>query len=198
MKDYEVDMIGDVLDSVAESVRQAKRLRDEGGTPKWLLIAVHSAVQGAMVCALDQGNGIAAMKEEDAKRWLAAHERSRTDEAVRYPDTKLDYFLSLYAKVKEPKYMSHFVAAQPFRPIDHDESMRQLNDLRNGFIHFHVGGWSIEKALVVECVERATDIVGFLVDSPIFPWHRRDVAAKERDALTRDLAALSACVADLC
>ncbi|RYF81887.1 MAG: hypothetical protein EOO29_09070 [Comamonadaceae bacterium] len=191
---YRTDLVGDLLDSAAESCRQAARLRDEGNTPKWLLIAMHSTVQGAMVCALNQGNGIAAMKDTDARKWFAAHEQSRTDDNVRYPTTQVDYFLSLYAKVKNPAHMSHVFGAVPFTPIDHDEQIRQLNELRNEFIHFGVGHWEIKKSLVVECVQRGADVVRFLVESPVFPWHRRDCANEERGSVIRNMTAVSECI----
>jgi len=50
---------------------------------KWCLIAVHSAVQGFMVLALEQGNSLLVMKNDIAAKWLEAHESGKS-----YPQEK--------------------------------------------------------------------------------------------------------------
>jgi hypothetical protein len=142
-----------------------------------------------MVLALDQGNGLASMKEKDVKKWLGAHEKVKTGEAATYPDTQLDYFLELYKKVKLKPYMCNY-GAEPFVPINHDDYIVELNNLRNGFIHFQVGAWQIEKSLVKESLLKGVEVISFLIDSPAFPWHHRRNASIEREALHRDLKSI--------
>jgi hypothetical protein len=187
MSYYRIDMLGDFLESVSEAERQAEHFVADVVSPKWLLISLHASAQGAMVLALHQGNGLAAMKDKDAQKWLEAHEKSSDDHRVQYPRTALDSFLSLYSKVKNPSFMSGVVGANPFSPVDHDRLMWQLNELRNQFIHFQVGSWAIEKALVAECAAGAVSLVNFLIDSPVFPWHRRIDAAERREVLKKSL-----------
>lgn len=185
---YRVSKIDDLIESVSEATSQVLRMIDRDLTPKWALIAMHASVQGAMVLALDQGNGLASMKAGHAKKWLEAYE---SNVGAPYPETQLDYFLSLYEKIKDEEYMSNY-GAVPFTPTDHDSCVKELNNLRNNFIHFQAGAWSIEKLLVQKCLLGAVDVIAFLIDSPVFPWHRRENALSDREALHLDLKSISA------
>ena len=105
---------------------------------KWLLEAVHAAVQGLFVLALSRGNGLLTLKSTHAAAWLKAYETGAP-----WPSkVDLDYFLGLYAKAK-----AHALSGTGFCPTSaHDKAVTRLNDLRNGFVHFGAKGWSIELA----------------------------------------------------
>jgi len=62
---------------------------------KWALIALHSAVQGFMVLALRGGNGLNALKDDVAAKWIEADEKG-----LPYPKERLDTYEKLYEKVK--------------------------------------------------------------------------------------------------
>jgi hypothetical protein len=63
---------------------------------KCAVLALHGALQGMMVLALQGSRGLHVLREPDATRWLGAHARGGL-----YPiDLKLDDFLNLYDKIK--------------------------------------------------------------------------------------------------
>src|SRR5439155_1476626 len=64
---------------------------------KWILISLHNATQGFMVLALWQGNGLLALRDKIAAKWLQAYETGGL-----FPAKELDKFLNLYKKVKDP------------------------------------------------------------------------------------------------
>lgn len=114
---------------------------------KWVLIAVHNAVQGFMVLALRRGSGLLALRNEVAAQWLKADRENKP-----LPEEKLDSFLNLYSKVKT-------TAAAGYVHSGHNRSMKKLNKLRNDFIHFVPKGWSLElaglPAICMDCLSVA-------------------------------------------
>lgn len=144
---------------------------------KWLLIAVHSAVQGIFVLALSRGNGLLTLKSSHAAAWLKSYQRG-----LPWPDRlDLDYFLELHAKAKR------HILCPPGAFITtaaHDEAMRKLNDLRNGFIHFGAQRWSIELAglptISLQCLAVAEHL-GWVAGC--ITWHSISQATRTRRAL---------------
>jgi len=124
---------------------------------KWLLIAVHSSVQGFMALALERGNSLLVMRDDVLSKWQKAHEAGTP-----YPDEKMDFFLSLYEKVKSDAVCG-YVGSKPFVPgASHNDSMRKLNEIRNNFIHFFPMTWSIQLAGLPKICTDCLDVAHFL------------------------------------
>ncbi|HEY7641725.1 MAG TPA: hypothetical protein VH814_18485 [Steroidobacteraceae bacterium] len=124
----------DTEGSLRKAAKTVTLVESDPAEWKWLLIAVHSATQGMFVLALSLGNDLLTLKAKHAAKWLEAYRSGQ-------PHTgklDLDYFEELYRKAKEH---SKFAASE-----FHDNAIKRLNELRNGFIHFHAQGWSIELA----------------------------------------------------
>lgn len=146
---------------------QARLITSDNYNWKWLLISLHGAVQGIMVLALWNGNGLLTLRDGGAKKWMTAYET-----CAPYPPDKLDSFLSFYKKVKD-KDKFHTVGAGPFHAgPSHDKSMEQLNDIRNQFIHFTPKGWSLELAGLPRICTDALDVIKYFgwVSATIL-WH---------------------------
>jgi hypothetical protein len=95
---------------------------------KWVLMAVHFAIQGFMALALEQGNALLVMKDRVGVKWLEAYTAGGP-----YPKEQMDVFLSLYDKVKSD-VVCRYVHSKKFVPgASHDSSMIKLNELRNAF-----------------------------------------------------------------
>jgi hypothetical protein len=62
---------------------------------KWVLIALHNALQGYIVLALKGSGGLNILKE-CAQRWIAAERRE--DDV--FPERKLDNFLNFIRKLR--------------------------------------------------------------------------------------------------
>lgn len=148
---------------------------------KWALVALHGAAQGFMVLALWWGNGLHALRDRVAAKWLEAYRNGGP-----FPVEKLDEFLNLYAKVKDDKLLPG-LGARNFTPgATHDESMRRLNDLRNQFIHFTPKGWSIELALLPKVCLDALDLIEWLGwESDAILWYNNAHRSRARRALSR-------------
>ena len=160
---------------------QARSVSDDPYLWKWLLISLHNAVQGFMVLSLWNGNGLLALRDKVAAKWLDAYRNGGP-----YPVEKLDEFLNLYAKVKN-KSNFHSVGSGPFIPgPTHDASFKRLNDFRNEFIHFTPKGWSLElQGLPKMCLD-AVDLIEFFGwESTAVLWHKRGFVVRAKRALKR-------------
>ena len=180
----------------AESLRAAAEFADDAlhhtRAWKWLLIAAHSAVQGSFVVSLSSGSHLRALKRTSAHEWLKAY-----DAGGPWPsEIQLDYFLELYRKAKK------HVIARPSTSFtcgrEHDCSMRRLNDLRNGFIHFSPRGWSIEIAGLPHIVSACTDVTNYLLwDSGAVVWPTESLSRRAKSSashLRKSLTKLKAAI----
>ena len=141
---------------------------------KWLLIAMHSAVQGFMALALEHGNSLLLMRDEIRDKWLKAHEKGAP-----YPEERMDFFVALYEKVKSDA-VCRYVHSKKFVPgPSHDYSMNKLNELRNDFIHFFPKSWSIQLAGLPKICADCLEVAHFLGwESMTILWH--DASLSER------------------
>jgi hypothetical protein len=149
---------------------------------KWVLVAVHAAVQGFFVLSLSKGNSLLTLKGPHARAWLKAYRSGGP-----WPQKlDLDYFLELYAKAKQE--ISSGLLADP---TNYDEGMRTLNNLRNGFIHFSVDGWSVELAGLPMICMRCLEVTDHLAwRSSAIRWRSEAQSTRMRRllrAITRQL-----------
>jgi hypothetical protein len=157
---------------------------------KWVVIAVHGAVQAFMVLALYRGNGLLAMPDALRDKWL---EKYRAGEVL--PMERMDSFLNLYKKVKTDAAVG-WVHSKRFVPgPTQDASMRQLNKFRNEFIHFMPKVWSLElaglPAICLDCLFVARFLHG---EGGNILWHKAEWRERAERAFDRAEHAL-ACAA---
>jgi hypothetical protein len=160
----------DAVRSLQWSASLVGAVESDPHTWKWQLVALHNAVQGFMVLALSKGNGLLALRPHIAKKWLEAYRARRTGSSIPFPPEKLDDFLSLYEKIKTAKYFR-----QAFVPgTSHDHSLKLLNELRNGFIHFTPKGWSLELAGLPALLSDVADVISWCHDgSESLFWYKQ-------------------------
>jgi hypothetical protein len=164
--------------SLEFSQSQATALSCDPYAWKWILISLHNAVQGFMVLSLWNGNGLLALRDHIAAKWLKAYR-----DGGEYPVEKLDDFLSLYAKVKAPTNF-HRVGAACFTGSEaHDSSMKRLNDIRNDFIHFTPKGWSLELAGLPQICLDNLDLIRYLGwETNAITWYEASHRTRARRA----------------
>jgi len=150
---------------------------------KWVVLALHNALQGFMVLALQGTWAVRVMKRADRRAILAAHARGALEAALRQGD--LEYFEELYDQIKKEKHMRLNTFSKAFRPgPTQTESVKRLNALRNDLVHFvpktFVDAIEDLPLVVADCAE----IIGFLAfESGNVRW----TAHPELQARTTDL-----------
>lgn len=159
--------------------QQARSVADDPYLWKWVLIALHNAAQGFMVLALWNGNGLLALRDKVAAKWLAAYEKGGP-----FPIEKLDEFLNLYKKVKDNGNF-HTLGAGPFVPGQtHDASFERLNEYRNEFIHFTPKGWSLQLLGLPRVCLDVLDLIQFFGwESTAVLWHKQALVSRAKRAV---------------
>ncbi len=152
-RDYvRFDEIEDVLTSTDLLVDVLARFPTTPVYWKWAIIAAHSALQGAMVCALDDATGIAVMDKDTVKAILKWQNEPNAkypeEEKLAYFPTILERFHQLVQKEGRP------ISEQPIRDIE-----KLHHEFRNKFIHYTPGSWLIEKAGLPRIIGAALDVV---------------------------------------
>ena len=184
-----------ITDGFVETVSAFETLADEfkriSSDPyrwKWAILAMHSGLQGMMVLALQSSHGLHVLRPEDTNRWLEAHEKGGP-----YPaDLKLDDFLSLYKKIKG-NLMLMYGHSQKFKSKGtQGSSVKFLNRVRNGFVHFTPRVWLLEfeglPAKLIDCLAIATFLAW---ESGNVFWTEHDLENRLREAFKSAHASLA-------
>lgn len=184
---YQTDEELEAAEALSFAARTAASLGKDPRMWRWVIIALHNAVQGFMVLSLRHGNGLLALTQKSAGEWLAAY---GANTGV-YPEEQLDKYLSLYKKVKSQTYGA-IGGNKPFKPIGTEgKSIRQLNSLRNQFIHFTPKGWSLEISGLPRIGKDCLRLVAFLGwETPNILWHRSIALRRAKAAHKRMLSTL--------
>ena len=157
---------------------QLQRAIDDHHRWKWAIIALHSGIQGMMVLALKGGDGLNVLRKEDSKRWLDWYNDGQSDES-RPRDLKLADFLTLYKRIKGKPILMYTRSQKFVARGTQGRSIKDLNRLRNDFIHFTPKVWALEPrefpAMVSDCLE----IAEFLA------WQSGNVFFPEQDLRER-------------
>lgn len=118
---------------------------------QWIYISLHSAVQAYMVLALTFSHSLWTYKKKDMEDWLGKYNDNEP-----LPDCKLDNFLNLYRKTKSKDFLFYSNSEKFVPSKTQDWSMKQLNKLRNDFIHYKYGSFTIMSnppyAIVTDCL----------------------------------------------
>ena len=119
------------LEDTADELERAKSDRYRW---KKAIQALHSALQGMMVLALEGSNALNVLKLKHKKRVLDAYESGKKIPGY----LEIDSFCELYEKIKSDDAMLRYhELSEKFTPQGTEEqSVMDLNRLRNRFVHF--------------------------------------------------------------
>ena len=152
---------------------------------KWFVLALHSALQGALTLALHNDNAVLVQKPGVSKKMLAAFAGEQD-----FPLPYMDNFRSLYGKAQDSENLRQGAISLPISP-QHTRAMEALDELRDEFTHFNQKTWSIERAMLVECPLVACEVLRHLLEtSNAIRWRQAGLMAKAVRALDRVEGAL--------
>ena len=147
---------------------------------KWVVVALHNALQGFMVLATRGSNGLLCLQEDVAAKWLEAYRSGGP-----YPNERLDDFLNLYKKIKSDR-LRFYEHSQPFTPTgSQGRSVKLLNKLRNDLIHFVPRSWGLEVSglpdIGLDCIA-VIEFLGWSCGNVM--WHgREEIERRAKEAL---------------
>jgi hypothetical protein len=195
MADERVWIRTDEAEDVAASIRQALRCwemtADDPQAWKWVVLALHAALQGACVChLLTTAQPVGALTKRNTKEWLTYFNASREDPSLLPPEkTELMALPDLLKSVRKAGSAGDGVS--PSIMIDGGDFnwLRRFHDeIRNQFVHFEPRGWSIEVSGMSDLTKLVGRIVGEVLEAG---WGFRHKDGPWREALRADLARLS-------
>jgi hypothetical protein len=149
----------EAMNSLEMVCDQLPKVVDDVHVWKWVIIALHNALQGYMVLALKGSDSLNVYTEKTKKKWLDAYRLENGD----LPDPYMDNFSSLYAKIQDPKLMERWVTSQTFKPEGtQTASIEMLIEIRNNFIHFLPKISSLETSGLPHVTKDCIDVIDFL------------------------------------
>jgi hypothetical protein len=153
-KDYlRFDEIEDVLSSLSLLALVAGLIRKQPSYWKWMIVAAHDALQGAMVCALSGTSDVGALDEKSIREtleWLDTQQGQ-------VPEERHAYFKTLVARCL---HNSHMDGEPLVLNVAQLKDISRLHDhFRNNFSHFTPKSWSIEKAGLPRIIGTAIDCI---------------------------------------
>ncbi|HSO12876.1 MAG TPA: hypothetical protein VLT51_10920, partial [Anaerolineales bacterium] len=144
----------DIIASLSMLLVALEQARGDITMWKWVVIATHGALQGAIACHLrGVGNNLLVAKQDDAEAWLRAH-----DQGTAHPKMMMDWFPNLYDKLKHTE-----IDGYKFTPQGNQgRSIKKINEYRNDFVHFMVNGFSLEISGIPGMCKDCLDVINEL------------------------------------
>jgi hypothetical protein len=150
------------------------RVREDPFDWRWVILSLHTALQGFMVVAIRDTAGMFPLRDDLAAKWMKAYRSGQSP-----PKERLDSFPNLYKKIRR-KDIADFLQGNPFVPSGTQGcSVEMLNRLRNQFVHFLPASWALEATGLPQICLDCLAIVRYLVhDYRRLLW--RDAAHLQR------------------
>ena len=182
------DTCQDVLGSLEHCELSLIQARNSDRAWKWVVLSLHSALQGAMVFHLTGSANLGALTESCAKKQENWDEKDRCGKISWIP-MGVDEFGVPHERLakQEQSPPKELIASASilFKRLSccqlriepdcggivsiterQKKSFRLLHSLRNKFTHFSPKGWSIEIQLIVEVIDDMTGVLCLILDDP--------------------------------
>lgn len=187
----QTDEAQDVAGSVRHALRASTFLAEDPQAWKWVMLSLHSALQGACVCHLTMTMApVGALTRQNTGEWLEFFEKRRTDPEAKMPRTHLLGLPDLLKAVRKPNSAGDRSNDRGVAISDAElEWLRDIHgEVRNQFVHFEPMGWSIEVSGVPELARTVSRILSEMLE---MGWAFRHLDGEERTLLTVDLERLA-------
>ncbi|SEH30032.1 hypothetical protein [Magnetospirillum fulvum] len=181
------DEAEDVAGSIRHAIRAAQFIGEDRQAWKWVVIALHSALQGACVCHLTTTAApVGAVTEGNAAKWLAYFANPNE----KRPKTLLMAFPDLLTAVRKPHWAEDPSNAAGVAISESDLCwLRRFHkDMRNQFVHFEPKAWSIEVTGIPEIAKLVARIIGDILQ---IGWAFRHQNLVQREEMERNLQTLA-------
>ena len=158
-----IDEREDAINALEHAAASAETLEADPANWKWLIVSLHNALQGTLVCTLSGTAGVGALDEKSMKKVMEWFEISRDDPDAPMPRERMADPISLFERAMIPDFMSEF-GGSPLKVTQEQQGdVKLLNQLRRKFAHLLPVGWSIESAGLPRIVLNVTAIIETLL-----------------------------------
>lgn len=186
------DEVADVVSSVNLGARLVTQLETESHLWKWMIVATHSALQGAFVCAMSGSAGVGALDKKSQNAVNTHIEESRTNDEAQWPQVRLADFNELLKRAEQAECMNYLGGTPLTLTKQEREDLKRLHKVfRNNFIHFTPKGWSIESVglpRIILTAFKATETIMLHHPAPHVDTIQKKVLARDLKAIEATLA----------
>ncbi|MFN9014801.1 MAG: hypothetical protein ACK5W3_02475 [Hyphomonadaceae bacterium] len=182
----------DVLGSIRSCLRTAAFVEEDPQAFKWLVLSLHSALQGACVCHLTTtAPPLGAVNKKNALEWIEYFDKRRDNPKEKEPKTHLMCLPGLLSAVRRPNSVGSQDSNVAVAISDREFNLlkRFHTNIRNQFVHFAPMGWSIEVSGFPEIAELVARIIGEMHQ---IGWAFRHLEPTAQDELSQKLRILAA------
>ena len=181
-------LITDELSEAAKSLSIARhfliKVESDPYYWHWVIVAVHNALMGLMVCALRPTSGLRLLQTAGSNRGSLRRGKVRRRSRKKRTEAVPANFHRLYRAVKS-KDMLLYKSSKPFEASrEHDDHMDELNYLREAFVDLVPRGFSIGARRLPLILKSGLEMANFLAfESGNIRWPEPKVRSKVRRTL---------------
>jgi hypothetical protein len=177
---FQIDECKDVIYSHTECERALAAVPLDQGAWKWVIISLHSAIQGALVCHLTGTMGIGACEKKFIKKVLQWHEKDRkrvrkvayidelgiehTEGISDYPRERLVEPSILLKRTTGELLMVESAGGIITFSDGQLSSFNKLDELRHALVHYKPSGNSFEMSGMPTIIADITSMVKLIAD----------------------------------
>lgn len=178
------DECQDVLGSLEQCAFSLAQARRSERAWKWVVLSLHSALQGAMVCHLSGTEQLGALQERDATRWREWNNKSiqeGDEDTGDPPPERLADASELFKRLhRSAARIEDGCGGVISITEQQNASFKRLHELRNEFSHFSPKGWSIGLGGTKQAIDDVLNIMCLIADDG---WPFRHMTEKDRNIL---------------
>ena len=197
-----IDENQDVLASLEYCSLSLTQVHHSDRVWKWVVLTLHNALQGAMVCHLSGTAQLGALTKKSAENWLDWHDKDRRGE-ITYVQEDMDELgfpkqriLNEEDNPPPQRVATTTILFERLYSLDkrieggcggvisvttqQRKSFERLHNLRNKFTHFSPKGWSIELQYIKEIIFDVAEILTLILDDD---WPFRHMSFEDKHLL---------------
>lgn len=201
-----IDERTDVLASLSVCLLCLEKVNEQPMFWKQVLVSLHNALQGAMVCHLSGTAQMGALDERSLRKTHEWHERDRAGEIQyeqffedgwqftrvkserdKFPAQRLADAKTLFERLFDETKRMEVAGSMISVTEDQIGSFERLHSLRNGLSHFTPAGWSIELAGLPGIALDCLNVIKLTFQDD---WAFRHMSSHERTNMTETIGSL--------
>jgi hypothetical protein len=183
------DEAADVAGSIRHALICLQLVRTDSGAWKWLILSLHSALQGSCVCHLTTtAHPVGALTDSSTKLWLNYLPDTHGAEP---PKTKIAEFPDLLKKIRssgsgESADNSDSINISDIELVDLVHLHRAV---RNQFVHFEPMGWVLDLMGMQTIIPLVLRVITDILDAK---WAFRHINTEQEQSFRETLLAVLA------
>ena len=175
----------DVLASLEQCAFSLAQVRRSERAWKWVILSLHSALQGAMACHLSGTEQLGALEKRSVENWHQWNEKCIQDDAEdsgdprrkRLARERLADINELFRRLHCSEARIEDGCGRVISITDQQRaSFQLLHDRRNEFTHFSPKSWIIDLCSIKQAIEDVLNVLCLIADDG---WPFRHMAEQD-------------------